>query len=497
MLKNPLLYEINTRPWLRLFGAKSTLSDVPGSYWDYLKDQGIGQVWLMGVWQTAVVDARIRREFPERVLDYHPDERYPPFEYHIGASPYAIARYQPNENVGTWDDIARIRETLHTRGMQLILDFVPNHFSVESPWIDQFPEYFIQGDEAAIRQNPTEYFRHGNLIFAHGRDPYFPGWRDTVQVNYFNPDARQWMEDQLSNLAEVCDGVRCDMAMLLVNRIFNKTWQHHFSTTHSPSISEFWSTAIQVIKARHPEFQLMAEVYWDMEWELQQQGFDFTYDKRLLDRLVGNERQGVREHLLADDDYQSKLVRFLENHDEERALSHFGKERSFAAAIATYTLPGMRFFYDGQWEGSLRKVPVQMMEFPPEIPCSCGSLMVKDNPASVYCSDTWFFYQKLLYLLRKDVFQGTWSQINLQGNQQDQFFAWQWEHKSGRTLIVINYDGSPGTAYIHLPDQKGNDPVGLWSASEELAFQWEGDYLLIPLRPYQYQVFNLSLVTVS
>ena len=491
MHQNPLLYEINTRPWLRQFGPDFRLNDVPDSYWDYLGNNGINQVWLMGIWQTAIVTGHTRSKFPERVLDYHPDARYPPFEYHIEASPYAVAQYEPNPEIGNWADIAVVRQELYARGMELILDFVPNHFSVESPWIDQFPDYFIQGNEVSIDQNPTEYFRHNGFIFAHGRDPYFPGWRDTVQVNYFNPQARQWMEEQLAVIAAHCDGVRCDMAMLPVNRIFIKTWQHHLPLDSPHPVNEFWPESIQAIKARYPHFKLMAEVYWDMEWELQQQGFDFTYDKRLLDRLVNAERQGIREHLLADDDYQKKLVRFLENHDEERALSHFGQEQSYAAAMVTYTLPGLRFFYDGQWEGRMRKIPVQMVEFPPEIPCSCGSLTVKDNPSRIFCSDTWNFYQRLLSLLKTNAFQGVWGQVALQGPQQDQFLTWQWQFNNTKTIIIVNYHPEPGTAYLHLPDERDNVPHGIWQPNDAMTFLWDGDYLLIPLRPFQFQVFNI------
>ena len=178
MHQNPLLYEINTRPWLRQFGPDFRLKDVPDSYWDYLGNNGINQVWLMGIWQTAIVTGHTRSKFPERVLDYHPDARYPPFEYHIEASPYAVAQYEPNPEIGNWADIAVVRQELYARGMELILDFVPNHFSVESPWIDQFPDYFIQGNEVSIDQNPTEYLKasthHGDIRVCTWERPIFP-----------------------------------------------------------------------------------------------------------------------------------------------------------------------------------------------------------------------------------------------------------------------------------------------------------------------------------
>ena len=41
------------------------------------------------------------------------------------------------------------------------------------------------------------------------------------------------------------------------------------------------TTVIPAVKGRHREFQFIAEAYWDLEWELQQQSFDFSYDKKL------------------------------------------------------------------------------------------------------------------------------------------------------------------------------------------------------------------------
>ena len=85
----------------------------------------------------------------------------------------------------------------------------------------------------------------------------------------------------------------------------------------------------------------MAEVYWDMEWTLQQQGFNYAYDKRLYDRLREGHARPVREHLLAEIGYQNKLARFLENHDECRAAATFEPAQHQAAAIITFLSPGL------------------------------------------------------------------------------------------------------------------------------------------------------------
>ena len=120
--------------------------------------------------------------------------------------------------------------------------------------------------------------QQGEHILAYGRDPYFDGWPDTVQLDYSNLSVIEAMKNELVRIAGQCDGVRCDMAMLMLPYVFEKTWGR--------KAKSFWPQAIMAARQQYPGFCLMAEVYWDMEWTLQQLGFDYTYDKRLYDRLV-------------------------------------------------------------------------------------------------------------------------------------------------------------------------------------------------------------------
>src|SRR5690606_525853 len=113
-------------------------------------------------------------------------------------------------------------------------------------------------------------------------------------------------------------------------------------------------------RAEHPDLLFIAEVYWDLEWALQQQGFDYTYDKRLYDRLRAADARPARDHLHAEMAYQERLLRFIENHDEPRAAAAFGVQRSMAAAVLSFTVPGARLLHDGQLEGRTVKTPVQL-----------------------------------------------------------------------------------------------------------------------------------------
>src|SRR5215469_16234646 len=295
----PSLYQINTRVWLtelsRKLGRPATLDDIPDSELDRIAAVGFDWVWFLSVWQTGLASRRISREDPEWRKEFQhtlPDLR----DDDIPGSGFAITGYTVHQHLGGDAALARLRDRLRKRGLRLMLDFVPNHMGLDHPWVEQHPEYFVQGTEADLAREPRNYVRvqrkSGPLILAHGRDPYFPGWPDTLQLNYGNPATQKAMAGELKKIAGQCDGVRCDMAMLVLSDIFKRTWK----VRPEP----FWPKVTQEVRAKYPEFVFMAEVYWDLEWTLQHQGFDYAYDKRLYDRLREQHAGTVRAHLRPD-----------------------------------------------------------------------------------------------------------------------------------------------------------------------------------------------------
>src|SRR5512145_3288332 len=324
-LRYPALYQINTRVWLtelsQTLGRTATLDAIPDAELDRLAALGFDWVWFLSVWQTGPAAQRVsrsnagwRKEFQETLPDLREED--------IAGSGFAIQDYSVHRDLGGAAALARLRKRMQARGLKLMLDFVPNHMAPDHPWIDEHPDYFIHGSENDLAHAPQNYCRvqtkNSSLVLAYGRDPYFDGWPDTLQLNYGNPALQQAMIGELKQIAGQCDGVRCDMAMLVLPDAFEPTWVIR--------ADRFWPKATESVRREHPHFQFMAEVYWDLEWTMQQQGFDYAYDKRLYDRLREGRARPVREHLQAGLDYQSKLARFLENHDEPRAAGTFSPD---------------------------------------------------------------------------------------------------------------------------------------------------------------------------
>ncbi len=443
---NPLIYEINTWTWLYALseraGRRVTLGSVPDDELDALASWGLDAIWLMGVWERSPASRRIAAEHPAVQGEYHRAlPNYTPDD--ISGSPYAIRRYEVDAALGGRKELAAIRERLAARGLRLILDFVPNHTSHDSPWLEIHPEFFLHGTEAELEAQPDHFFRYstqaGEIIFANGRDPYFPAWTDTAQVNPFSPQLRRHMIHTLLDIAQQCDGVRCDMAMLVTSEIAAQTWG---ARAGDPPDEDFWREVIPAVKREHPAFLFISEVYWNLEWELQQQGFDYTYDKELYNRLHHAPVPEIRAHLQADLDYQQKLVRMIENHDEARAATSLGVPRSLAAAALIATLPGATLLHEGQFQGHRIKLPVQLRRRPPE----------DDQPAVEA------FYRTLLHEATQPIYHaGEWRlrEVEPRTSKSPSYasiLAYTWRHGDERRLVAINYSDAPAQGIVPLPD---------------------------------------------
>jgi hypothetical protein len=436
----PVVYEIDTWPWLHdvaeRSGAPVTLGDITDEQWEDALPEGVDAVWLMGVWERSPTGLAIARQdnglqasFRAALADLRDDD--------VVGSPYCVHRYVVDDRLGGPEGLAAARAALARRGVRLVLDYVPNHVAPDHPWVTEHPELFVRGTADDRAAAPEAWYEVDGQVFARGRDPYFPPWPDVVQLNAFHPGLREATVDTLASIAEQCDGVRCDMAMLLTNDVFAKTWG--WVAGEEPA-EEFWPIVIGTLRKRHPQLVLVAEAYWDMEWVLQQQGFDFCYDKRLYDRLLEGHAEGVRLHLTAGLDYQRRLLRFVENHDEPRAAAVLPPGPDRLAAIIVATLPGATLWHDGELEGRRVHLPVFLGRRPAE-------------PVDQGLMD---FHRALIAAAGGDAFRhGEWRMLDCDGWPDNPTYrgllAWIWHEELPHHLVVVNFSGGAAQARVRLP----------------------------------------------
>lgn len=434
------LYEINTRVWLgelvaQRAMARPNLAEVPDHYVQTWQRWQIDAVWLMGVWEPSPYSARVARQDSQIVAacrqaleNFTSDD--------CVSSPYAVRRYEVSARLGGLEGLLTFRQRLREKNIGLILDFVPNHTACDHPWVQKHPEYYVHGSAEDVARAPNAYLRThtttGTAYIAHGRDPYFPPWTDTVQLDYSNPDMQRALQDELLRMAQWCDGVRCDMAMLCLSEVFTGTWNR-------VPTREFWPEAIQTVRQHFPDFCFIAEAYWRLESRLQQLGFTLTYDKDFYDALVARETARLREFVHAAPTSLSTSLRFLENHDEARAMSRFSVAQQEAAALIILTLPGAVLLHEGQIEGRTLRLPVQLRRRAAE--------PVHQHLAA--------FYDWLLSLPRRQggVFRVLHPRMAWENNHSFQgVLAWAWWDDRQPWLLVSNYAEVIAQCYISLAD---------------------------------------------
>ena len=452
---HPLLYEVNTRLLLKELsvreGKRVTLATIPDEVLNGWVEVGLDAVWMMGIWETGPLGVKIAREHEGLRAEYM--KVLPDFtDADVIGSPYAIRAYRPAREIGGFKGLATLYRRLKERRLGLVLDFVCNHTARDHDWVASHPEYYVLGDKEDDVKRPEAFFKthttKGDRVIAFGRDPVFPGWTDTAQLNYNSVEVRQAVIHEIQAIAAYCDGLRCDMAILVLKNVFRRTWGDLARQKGEAPTEEFWGEAIRTVKGVLPQFKFIAEAYWNLEWELQQFGFDFTYDKILYDRLLREGASSVREHLKAEVGFQKRSVRFIENHDEPPAAALLPSDAwHYAAATIASTVPGMVLYHDGQFEGRSAKIPVQLARRP-------------NQPVN---ARTRSFYERLLSCLTSEVFsKGEWQMLHIRPawhdnpTWQDYLAFWWAEPSAGIRFVVVNYAPHNSQCFIDLPQYSLN-----------------------------------------
>jgi hypothetical protein len=484
--KHPVIYEINAWTWLaevsRRHGTPMDLGQVPPDEWDDVAAHGCDAVWLMGVWERSPAGIEISMRNAALLEDFR--RALPDFtERDNVGSPYCVRRYAVDAHLGGPPGLAAARKALSGRGIGLVLDFVPNHVAPDHPWVHEHPEYFIHGSQDDLARDPASFIALDGQVLACGRDPFFPAWPDVLQLNAFQPGLRRAVIETIVGIAGQCDAIRCDMSMLVLNEIFERTWGARVGARPP---DDYWRSVIPAIKAAHPGFRFIAEAYWDLEWELQQQGFDHCYDKKLYDRMEHAAPEAVRQHLLADLRYQEGMVRFIENHDEPRAAVTFPDGKGRAAAVTILTLPGARLLHEGQFEGFRVRLPVFLARRPVE-------------PIDGELAE---FYRHLLHATNRPLFRnGAWRLCERTGWPDNQtclnILPWCWDLEQERSLVVINAGPARAQALVHMPwdDLSGRtwrlDDLLSGDAYDRNGTEMREIGLYVDLEPWQCHLFDV------
>lgn len=497
-VEQPVVLQYNTRTWLYMLAQSGVpancgqfvcLKDIPDSEWQKIADDHIDVLWLLGIWQGGELGVEDSKNaihwWKDEVPDITRDDA-------IG-SPYSISDYTIHSDIGSLEDLVEVRKKMRGFGLRLMVDFVPNHSAKDAKWLETNPEIYLrrpQGD-----QSSNDFWQRINGVeLAHGRSPFADLWQDTLQLNYWEPKTIELMTSLLLKVAEHVDAIRCDMAMLALNDVFGRAWggQMHGLGLHRPS-EEFWGKAIREVKSRFPETIFVAEAYdygitqTPEKQLLVQLGFDYIYDKDVLDKLESNHLDNTRGYLQwRGGDYFRHTVHFVENHDEPRAAKAFGGgQRGFIGAVVAATLPGMRLFNDYQFDGFTHRMAVQLRR-----PYS-------EQPDQRLHEQ----YTKFLSILADPVFhKGTWTYIDIPKEDAGwRLMAWRWALGNTKRLVVVNIaheaGGAPvpvwdaygehGGDHIHLQELLAGKSLGHRSAHE---MRSRGLYCI--LDPFTAQIFS-------
>lgn len=417
---HPLVHEVFTWVWLdeleRELGRPVDLGSVPAPVWDRLARPGVDAVWLMGVWRRSDVGAAIAR-VNVGMAAAHRAALADLEDGDVVGSAYCVRDYTVDPRLGGDDGLATARDELAARGVGLVLDFVPNHVAPDHAWTTERPEYFVRGTREELVADPGSFIEADGHVLACGRDPFFPAWPEVVQLATSRPDVRAAASAVVASIAERCDAIRCDMAMLVLDDVHDRTWGDRVAPPDDAI--GYWPRVFGAVREIHPDVRFWAEAYWGVEPVLVEQGFDACYDKQLYDRLVGPDpAPHVRAHLGGDPAWHATTVRFTENHDEPRLAATLHRDAGRAAAVIALTAPGVALLHEGQERGRRIRVPVTLGRRP-------------DEPVD---DDLLAWYDRVLAALGRGMRRGEWSQPVVDG--------WP-DNDTARHLVASAWHGDP------------------------------------------------------
>ena len=370
------------------------LDEIPDEELDTLAGRGFTGLWLIGLWERSRASQRIKqwRGNPE-----------------AAASAYSLMDYTIADDLGGEAAFEQLRNRCSARGIRLSSDMVPNHMGIDSRWVMEHPDWFVQLPDAPY---PSYSFTGGNLsddervtiqiedhywdasdaavVFKrtdnwsgearyiyHGNDGTSMPWNDTAQLDYLNPEVREAVIQTILHVARQFPIIRFDAAMTLARRHIQRLWFPEpgqggaipSRAEHATSRAvfdermphEFWREVVDRVAAEVPDTLLLAEAFWLLEgYFVRTLGMHRVYNSAFMNMLRDEEnanyRRVVKDTIEFDPEVLKRFVNFMSNPDERTAVDQFGKsDKYFGVATLLATMPGLPMIGHGQIEGFAEK----------------------------------------------------------------------------------------------------------------------------------------------
>lgn len=370
------------------------LDQIPDEELDLLAQEGFTGLWLIGLWERSWASKRIKQ------INGNPE---------AAASAYSLHDYEIAQELGGWEALDTLRKKLWYRGIRIASDMVPNHTGMDSKWVVEKPQLFVQNHDCPF---PTYSFSGENLsldprisVFLedryysktdcavvykrvdnntgdtryiyHGNDGTGMPWNDTAQIDFLNPEAREEVIQKILHVARNFPIIRFDAAMVLAKKHIRRLWypepgqggdiasraEHAISRDDFEKAipNEFWREVVDRCAAELPDTLLLAEAFWMMEgYFVRTLGMHRVYNSAFMNMLKKEEnykyRSTVKNTLEFDPQVLKRFVNFMNNPDEETAVAQFGKgDKYFGVCTLMVTMPGLPMFGHGQIEGFSEK----------------------------------------------------------------------------------------------------------------------------------------------
>jgi glycosidase len=371
-----------------------TLADIPDQELDKLARWGITGLWLIGLWERSEASRLIKQYLG------NPD---------AAASAYALRDYKIAEDLGGPNAYQNLADRAGQRGIRLASDMVPNHMGIDSRWVIEHPDWFLQAenppfpaydftggdlcddpnvtvriedgywdqrDASVVFQRVDNNSGHTRYIY-HGNDGTSMPWNDTAQLNFLLPEVREAVTQVILDVARMFPIIRFDAAMTLAKKHYQRLWfpapgdagaipsraEHGMSKEEFNRVfpEEFWRQVVDRVAAEAPDTLLLAEAFWLMEgYFVRTLGMHRVYNSAFMNMLKMEDnakyRQTIKNVLEFSPAVLQRFVNFMNNPDEKTAVEQFGRsDKYFGCALLLVTLPGLPMIGHGQIEGFTEK----------------------------------------------------------------------------------------------------------------------------------------------